>query len=131
MRDESGKKVINHYISYPWEDIQETREYRGKPWHIHGNPYVWVVEFRKVHQEDVPLFESCESVGECPRPTAEAAPYHHFYWDHDRDIKRMDEIHGPNGKGHDDPMSKYGAVICKTCEFQALVKEDSEDFPEI
>ena len=36
---------IDHYVSYPWEDIRETLEHRGKPWHICGNPWVWVVEF--------------------------------------------------------------------------------------
>ena len=41
-----GKRQITHYVSYPWEDIQETREYRGKPWKVCGNPYVWVVEFK-------------------------------------------------------------------------------------
>lgn len=43
-----GKRIITHYESYPWEDITETREYRGRPWHIYGNPYVWVVEFKRV-----------------------------------------------------------------------------------
>ncbi len=43
-----GKKVITHYISYPWEDVQETREYQGKPWHVVGNPYVWRISFEKV-----------------------------------------------------------------------------------
>lgn len=78
-----------------------------------------------------PLFETCESVGHCPRTTVEAAPHHHFYWDSDRDEERMEAIHGESGKGHDDPMSEYGAVVCKTCGLQALVKEDAEDFPEI
>lgn len=38
---------ITHYISYPWADIQEIREHRGKPWHILGNPWVWVVSFSR------------------------------------------------------------------------------------
>ncbi|MGV3617980.1 MAG: hypothetical protein ACO1SV_21855 [Fimbriimonas sp.] len=38
-----GRKVVDHYVSYPWEDVQETREHRGKPWIVMGNPWVWVV----------------------------------------------------------------------------------------
>lgn len=37
---------ITHYESYPWEDIQETMQYRGKPWYVWGNPWVWVVKFK-------------------------------------------------------------------------------------
>lgn len=37
------RRVIDHYVSYPWKDIQETREHRGKPWDVHGNP--WVVAY--------------------------------------------------------------------------------------
>ena len=43
-----GKKTVTHYESYPWENIQETREYRGKPWIVCGNPWVWVYEFKQV-----------------------------------------------------------------------------------
>lgn len=38
---------ITHYVSYPWEDVQETREHKGLPWYVHGNPWVWVVEFER------------------------------------------------------------------------------------
>jgi hypothetical protein len=38
---------VDHYISYPWDDITETREHKGKKWHIYGNPWVWVIEFKK------------------------------------------------------------------------------------
>lgn len=41
------KGIIDHYESYPWEDIHETHEYHGKPWIVIGNPLVWVVEFEK------------------------------------------------------------------------------------
>ena len=42
---------IDHYISYPWEDITETREHKGKKWHIYGSPWVWVIEFEKMNIE--------------------------------------------------------------------------------
>ncbi len=56
-------------------------------------------------------FPTCAAVGECPR----TGRRHHFYWDGDRDSKRMSKIHGKRGKGHADPESKYSAVICKHC----------------
>lgn len=40
--------AISHYVSYPWEDVQETRQFRGKLWQVIGNPWVWVVGFEKV-----------------------------------------------------------------------------------
>lgn len=42
-----GLRNINHYVSYPWEDIQETREHRGKPWYVYGNPWVWPITFER------------------------------------------------------------------------------------
>ena len=39
---------IDHYVSYPWEDVRETRTYRGKPWLVVGNPWVWVISFEAV-----------------------------------------------------------------------------------
>jgi len=42
------KGTIHHYESFPWEDVQETREYRGKPWHVYGNPWLWVVNFEVI-----------------------------------------------------------------------------------
>ena len=44
--------TIDHYESYPWEDIQETRTYRGKPWYVIGNPWVWVIEFERIGKEE-------------------------------------------------------------------------------
>lgn len=41
------KGKITHYFSYPWEGIRETREHKGLPWHIYGNPFVWVLEFER------------------------------------------------------------------------------------
>ena len=46
----NGKRVIDHYVSYPWEDIHEEREYRGKRWIVCGNPWVWIPEFKVVNQ---------------------------------------------------------------------------------
>lgn len=43
---EKGKTVS--YISYPWEAIRETREHRGLPWLVCGNPGVWAYTFRRV-----------------------------------------------------------------------------------
>jgi len=43
-----GNGAISHYVSYPWEDVQETRTYRGKDWFIHGNPKIWVTTFRMI-----------------------------------------------------------------------------------
>lgn len=49
VKGENGE--IDHYESYPWEDIHETRTYRGKPWYVIGNPWVWVIEFERVTKE--------------------------------------------------------------------------------
>lgn len=37
--------AVTHYVSYPWEDIQETREHRGLRWIVCGNPWVWVYSY--------------------------------------------------------------------------------------
>ncbi|MBD5169340.1 MAG: hypothetical protein HDT20_04360 [Oscillibacter sp.] len=50
VKGENG--VIIHYESYPWEDIQETRTYKGKPWYVIGNPWVWVIEFERISREE-------------------------------------------------------------------------------
>jgi len=49
-RTPSGKpkKVIDHYVSYPFDGNPRTSEYRGRPWHIHPNPWVWVVPFKRI-----------------------------------------------------------------------------------
>ena len=42
-------RALEHcYVSYPWEDIQETRQHRGLPWYVIGNPYVWAISYKKV-----------------------------------------------------------------------------------
>lgn len=43
----NGKKQIIEYVSYPWVDIQEEREYRGKLWHVIGKPWVRRIEFKE------------------------------------------------------------------------------------
>ena len=50
IKGEDG--TIDHYESYPWEDIQETRTYKGKPWYVIGNPWVWVIEFERISREE-------------------------------------------------------------------------------
>jgi len=47
---EANGKVIS-YISYPWEDIRETREHRGLKWVVCGNPHVWAVTFKVLKKE--------------------------------------------------------------------------------
>lgn len=43
---------IAEELAYQWEDVQETREYKGLPWRVHGNPWVWVTEFERVSKEE-------------------------------------------------------------------------------
>lgn len=42
-----GKKEIIYYESYPWKAGTKTGEYRGKPWHVRGNPFVWKTTFER------------------------------------------------------------------------------------
>jgi len=42
------KGIVIHYVSYPWDNIQEIKEYRGKKWYIRGNPFVWVIVFKMI-----------------------------------------------------------------------------------
>lgn len=50
VKGEDGE--IDHYESWPWEDIRETRTHKGKPWHVIGNPWVWVIEFERITKEE-------------------------------------------------------------------------------
>ena len=47
----NGKKVITHYVSYSWTEMQDVWEYKGKPWHIIGNPYVAAYSFERIEAE--------------------------------------------------------------------------------
>ncbi len=42
-------KII-YYISYPWKDVRETKEHKGKPWHVVGNPWVWRIGYKKARK---------------------------------------------------------------------------------
>ena len=44
-------KKISHYVSYPWENIFDVREHRGKKWFVRGNPHVWCVKYKMLDQE--------------------------------------------------------------------------------
>ena len=50
VKDEGG--IITYYESYPWDDICETRTYRGEPWYVIGNPWTWVIEFEEIRKEE-------------------------------------------------------------------------------
>ncbi|HUT15009.1 MAG TPA: hypothetical protein VMY98_02055, partial [Anaerolineae bacterium] len=41
-------KQIVYYVSHPWEAGTETREHRGLPWYVYGNPWVFVIDFRRI-----------------------------------------------------------------------------------
>jgi len=45
------KGPISHYVSSPWEDMRDTREHKGKPWHVNGNPWVWACEWEPLSIE--------------------------------------------------------------------------------
>lgn len=36
---------VSHYVSYPWESVQETRTFRGLPWIVTGNPWIAAYTF--------------------------------------------------------------------------------------
>ena len=42
-----AKKEIIYFESYPWKALTKTGEYHGKPWHIHGNPFVFKTTFER------------------------------------------------------------------------------------
>lgn len=48
------------YVSYPWENVRETREYKGKPWEVHGNPWVFVYDFEYSNREEAERVSGAE-----------------------------------------------------------------------
>lgn len=43
VKGDDGK--VSHYVSYPWDGEPRTETYRGKPHHIHPNPWVAAYTF--------------------------------------------------------------------------------------
>jgi hypothetical protein len=43
----TGKKE-DCYVSYPWDNLRETKERNGLLWYVIGNPFVWVIQFEKI-----------------------------------------------------------------------------------
>jgi hypothetical protein len=41
-------KQIDHYVSYPWDEIRETREHKGKPWFVRGNWWIFAYSFKRI-----------------------------------------------------------------------------------
>ncbi len=50
----NGKRVIQSYVSYPWEDIHEEREHRGLPWRVFGNCWIWAITYKLDSKEARP-----------------------------------------------------------------------------
>lgn len=48
MNHDPNYGKISHYISHPWENVRTTRQHRGKPWIVVGNPWVVVREFVRI-----------------------------------------------------------------------------------
>lgn len=46
------KGKITSYVSYPWDEIRETREHRGLPWEVVGNPMVWPIDYKLKEAKD-------------------------------------------------------------------------------
>jgi len=37
--------IVDHYVSYPWDNVQEVGEHRGKLWFIVGNAWLWKLRY--------------------------------------------------------------------------------------
>lgn len=44
----TNKDGGQHYISHPWEGIQEERTYNGKPWLVQGDPWMWIIYIERI-----------------------------------------------------------------------------------
>lgn len=62
---EKKRGEIAAYNSWPWEDRQEVRTRRGKPWNVYGNPWVNVYELENITK--------AEFLAAADRPAAAAA----------------------------------------------------------
>ncbi|MEM1149208.1 MAG: hypothetical protein AAGI03_01425 [Pseudomonadota bacterium] len=40
-----GKRIIDHYVSYPWDGEERIEAYRGRPHYVFPNPWVMAVTF--------------------------------------------------------------------------------------
>ncbi len=48
-----AKKVLTHYVSYPWDDTGEyakMKTYRGKPHYCYPNCWCWVYEYKLIRE---------------------------------------------------------------------------------
>jgi len=43
--------TLSYYVSYPFDDVQEDSQHRGKPWYVRGNPWVFPISFKKDEEE--------------------------------------------------------------------------------
>ena len=47
-RPQKTDGAFTHYTSYPWEGEAGTVEHRGLPHHVHPNPWVFAVDFKRI-----------------------------------------------------------------------------------
>lgn len=48
LKEKLSETLDNEPLDSGDEDENETRTYRGKPWYVIGNPWVWVIEFERI-----------------------------------------------------------------------------------
>jgi len=52
-RDENGKKVIDHFTSFPWDGKSGTFEHQGKPHIVITNPWVVAYTFKQIAKPEM------------------------------------------------------------------------------